>query len=75
MKIVEKSRCNNIRSSINLPEAEHILQIRESSGYEEQHSRSFHETSGRIRTRALAKKLGLRILDMADGGTNVDMAG
>ena len=28
-----------------LPEAEHILQIRESSGYEEQHSRSLHETS------------------------------
>ena len=30
---------------INLPEAEHTLQIRESNGYEEQHSRSFHETS------------------------------
>ena len=29
---------------INLFEAEHILQIRESSGHEEQHSRSFHET-------------------------------
>ena len=27
-----------------------------------------------LRTRALAKKLGLRILDVADGGTNVDMA-
>ena len=44
MKIVEKSRCNNIRK-INHLAAEHILQIRESSGYEEQHSRSFHETS------------------------------
>ena len=30
---------------INLLEAEHILQIREPSGHEEQHSRSFHETS------------------------------
>ena len=30
---------------INLLEAEHTLQIRESSGHEEQHSRSFHETS------------------------------
>ena len=30
---------------INLLEAEHNLQIRESSGHEEQHSRSFHETS------------------------------
>ena len=29
---------------INLLEAEHILQIRDSSGHEEQHSRSFHET-------------------------------
>ena len=29
---------------INLLEAEHILQIRESNGHEEQHSRSFHET-------------------------------
>ena len=29
----------------HLLEAEHILQIRESSGHEEQHSRSFHETS------------------------------
>ena len=29
---------------INLLEAEHALQIRESSGHEEQHSRSFHET-------------------------------
>ena len=29
---------------INLLEEEHILQIRESSGHEEQHSRSFHET-------------------------------
>ena len=28
-----------------------------------------------LRTRALAKKLGQRFLDMADGGTNVDMAG
>ena len=27
-----------------------------------------------LRTRTLAKKLGLRFLDMADGGTNVDMA-
>ena len=27
-----------------------------------------------LRTRALVKKLGLRFLDMADGGTNVDMA-
>ena len=27
-----------------------------------------------LRTRALAKKLGLRFLDMADGGMNVDMA-
>ena len=30
---------------IDLLEAEHILQIRELSGHEEQHSRSFHETS------------------------------
>ena len=30
---------------INLPEEEHILQIRESSGHDEQHSRSFYETS------------------------------
>ena len=30
---------------INLLEAQHILQIGESSGHEEQHSRSFHETS------------------------------
>ena len=30
---------------INLPDAEHILQIRESGGHEEQHSRFFHETS------------------------------
>ena len=29
---------------INLLAAEHILQIRESSGHEEQHSQSFHET-------------------------------
>ena len=29
---------------INLLGAEHILQIRESSGHEKQHSRSFHET-------------------------------
>ena len=29
---------------INLSQAERILQIRESSGHEEQHSRSFHET-------------------------------
>ena len=29
---------------INLLEAEHVLQIRESSGHEEQHSRSFHGT-------------------------------
>ena len=27
-----------------------------------------------LRTRALAKKLGLRFLDMAGGGTNEDMA-
>ena len=27
-----------------------------------------------LRTRALAKKLGLRFLDLADGGTNVDIA-
>ena len=27
-----------------------------------------------LRTRAFAKKLGLRFLDMADGGTNVDKA-
>ena len=27
-----------------------------------------------LRTRALAKKLGLRFLDVADGCTNVDMA-
>ena len=26
-----------------------------------------------LRTRALAKKLGLRFVDMADGGMNVDM--
>ena len=30
---------------INLLEAEHILQIRESSRHEEQHSRSFHVAS------------------------------
>ena len=30
---------------INFLEAENILQVRESSGHEEQHSRSFHETS------------------------------
>ena len=34
----QHSKLNNLR------EAEHILQIRESSGHEEQHSRSFHET-------------------------------
>ena len=33
---------------INLIESEHILQIRDSSGHEEQHSRSFHETPRRI---------------------------
>ena len=33
---------------INLLEAEHILQIRQSSGHGEQHSRSFHETPWRI---------------------------
>ena len=33
---------------INLLEATHILQIRESSGHEEQHNRSFHETPSRI---------------------------
>ena len=27
-----------------------------------------------FRSRALAKKLGLRFVDMADGGMNVDMA-
>ena len=44
--------------------------IRESSGQEEQHSRSFPKHLDGLRTRALAKKLGLRFLDMADGGTN-----
>ena len=48
--------------------------IRDSSGHEEQHSRSFHETPfDGLRTRALAKKLGQRFLDMA-GGTNVGIA-
>ena len=46
--------------------------MRESSGYEEQHSRIF---SRNILTDCVhehvAKKLGLRFVDMADGGTNV----
>ena len=37
-----------------------------SSGHEELHCRSLHETSDGLRTQSLAKKLGLRIL----GGTN-----
>ena len=41
--------------------------VGESSGHEEQHYRSLHETSGWI-ANALARKLGLRILD----GTNGD---
>ena len=47
--------------------------VRESSGHEEQHSRSFYEHLDGLRTGALAKKLGLCFLDMA-GGTNVGTA-
>ena len=46
---------------VNLLEAEHILQIRESSDDTADFSRG---------VLTLAKKLGLRFLDMADGGTN-----
>ena len=47
--------------------------IRESSGHEEQHSRSFHEASGRIAYKSICEEIGLRFLDMA-GGTNVGNA-
>ena len=57
---------------INLLEAEHILQIRESSGHEEQHSRSFYETHWRIAYKSSCEEIGLRFQDMADGGTNED---
>ena len=43
---------------INLLEAERILQIRESSGHEEQHSRSFHKTSWRIAYKCTCEEIG-----------------
>ena len=43
---------------INLLEAEHILQIRELSGHEEQRSRSFHETPWRIAYKSTCEEIG-----------------
>ena len=61
---------------INLLETEHILQIRQkrpSVSREDTKNNTaqlFTKHHDGLRTRALAKKLGLRFLDMADGCTN-----